>query len=149
VTVAALLCAVAIIVAARGEPTRAARTRLRVAAVIATLGAAGLTAVALAGNLALTRAESAARSGSPADVARFARAAAWWQPWSAKPLLVLGQAQLAAGDVRSARRSFAHAVRLAPQDWRAWYELGGVSPAKRAVALRRVTLLDPLALRRR
>ena len=75
------------------------------------------------------------------DAARAER----FMPWSSRPWLVLGEAQLGAGDPRSARASFTKAVTVDDADWRAWSELAVVSSgAAKARAIRRARALNPL-----
>jgi hypothetical protein len=65
-------------------------------------------------------------------------------PWSPRPWESLGQAQLAAGLLPDARRSFRKAISMDDGDWQLWYELSGATtgPAQR-LALRRAIALYP------
>jgi hypothetical protein len=143
VMVTALVCGAAIVVDARpaqSVPTRGRRT-LTVASALLMLAAS----VEAAGNAALA---TAAREGRGSVAA--ARAAERWQPWSAQPLQLLGEAYLAAGDRARARRTFEEAVRREPDEWSTWYELGRLGGLReRELAVERIRRLNPLAVRRR
>jgi Flp pilus assembly protein TadD len=98
-----------------------------------------------AGSNALSAAARSAQTGDWARTEDRAHAAARWQPWSAEPYLLLGQAQAATGRTDAARNSFKAAARRAPNDWRPWLDLAAVTHGKtRAAAVRRLLELDPL-----
>ena len=66
-------------------------------------------------------------------------------PWSVEPVILLGRAQVGAGDRRSARETFRRAASIEPEHWRVWLELAAVSRgAEREAALRRARALNPL-----
>jgi len=147
VTVSALVCGAAVVVAARAGETRAPAPSFR-AAVWAAASAAGvaLAVAGLVGNSALGRATEAS---SWTEAERLSVEAARWQPWSARPYVVLGEARLAQGDAAGARRAFARAADLDPQDWRTWYEVARTGDARtRRVAAARIERLNPLVVRR-
>jgi Flp pilus assembly protein TadD len=101
--------------------------------------------VGLVGNTALASAVGAAEAGNWTDAEHHARTASGWAPWSATPLLMLGEAQLAQGDGRAAHDSFASATDRDADDWRTWYELGRTGDAgTRRRALAQLERLDPL-----
>ena len=132
-TVPALVCAVALLVGARG-PAPPLRF-LGGAAVVGLL--AVVTLVAYAGNRALEVAET----GSEASARRAARL----QPWSAQPWRVLGESQLAAGDAAAARRTFRDALDRDEGDWELWLDLALASEgAERDGALAQAKALNPL-----
>jgi hypothetical protein len=150
VTVTALLCAGALLNAERpiAKPgsTRGMRVALIGAAAVTACFAA-LTAVALRGSLSLHRAAKDLQSHSWVEAERAARDAARWQPWSAEPYDLLGQAQLARGQKEAAARSFRHALRLDDRRWVTWYELGRIGDGReRQVAFEHILRLDPLAV---
>jgi hypothetical protein len=150
VTVTALLCAGELLNTvrpiARRESTRGMRVALiGVAAVSA--GFVALTAVALLGSLSLHAAAKHLQSRSWVDADRAARNAARWQPWSAEPYDLLGQAQLALGQKRAAAQSFRHALRLDDRRWVTWYELGRISEGReRQIAFDHILRLNPIAV---
>ena len=97
------------------------------------------------GNSALASAEEAVEEGRWERAAVDAARAERFMPWSSRPWLVLGEAQLGAGDPRSARASFTKAVTVDDADWRAWSELAVVSSGSaKARAIRRARALNPL-----
>jgi hypothetical protein len=107
---------------------------------------AAVTAVGLVGNVALASAMKDSRVGAWPAARHEARTASRWAPWSATPLLVLGEAELAGGNREAARDSFATAASRDADDWRAWYELGRTGDlATRKRALRQLERLDPLS----
>jgi Flp pilus assembly protein TadD len=65
-------------------------------------------------------------------------------PWSPKPLLALGTAQLRAGLRDDARASFERAASIDANDWAVWADLASASSgAERNDALRKVVQLFP------
>ncbi len=135
VTVAAIVCAVALLLAARvREAPLPTRTRAVAGAVAVALAVPAL--VAYAGNRELALGES----GSVAA----ARRAADLQPWSAAPLRLLGEAQLARGQVTAARESFRKGLERDDGDWELWFDLALASEGpERAHALARAQALNP------
>jgi hypothetical protein len=121
VTLVGVVLGATLIVDSRPEDNR---SRFPVSAAgIATALAAVAACAMLVGNRTLVAASHAARAHEWPQARALAARAAWWQPWSAEPLLVLGQAQAATGDARAARATFIRAARLAPSDWRARYDV--------------------------
>jgi Flp pilus assembly protein TadD len=97
------------------------------------------------GNSALASAEEAVDEGRWERAAVDAARAERFMPWSSRPWLLLGAAQLGAGDPRRARASFTKAVTVDDADWRAWSELAVVSSGgAKARAIRRARALNPL-----
>jgi O-antigen ligase len=146
VTLAAFGCAASIIASARAGTTPL-RPRVRVAA----LAASGLVAAAgvagYAGAQALETSASAFDDGEYGRARDAAENAVQLSPWSADPLLALGQAQLALGERESARGSFRDATAKEPNDWFAWYELALASDGReRTQAIARGTSLNPRSL---
>jgi tetratricopeptide (TPR) repeat protein len=116
--------------------------------VAGSLALAVATAVALAGNSALASAAADANSGSWGSAQRRAQVAARWEPWSAEPRFLLGEAQLAVGDHKAARQSFAQALALDSDDWRTWYELARVSgPDVQRIGIEEIARLNPMSVR--
>jgi O-antigen ligase len=144
VTLAALACGIALLLAARGTGERQLGTAPRIV---------GATAAALLGSVALlglvgNRAELASANSldaeqlhSAADEAQQARR---WEPWSGTPWRLLGESQLQAGDVDHARSSFLRGIDEDPGDWELWLDVALVSRgAERRAALDRVAELNP------
>jgi hypothetical protein len=151
VTVTGLLCAAALLNVQRSDADVATPRQTRIAALGAAVAACAillaLDAAALVGSDSLHHAVKSLQSGAWASAARSARTAARWQPWSAEPYDLLGQAQLARGERRAAAESFRQALRLDDQRWQTWYELGLISPGQeRRIALEHILTLNPLAV---
>ena len=111
---------------------------------------AGLVAwlVAIVGNNALSGAARSADAGSWTATERLAKTASRWQPWSAEPVYLLGEAQLARGDRADAHRSFERALAHDPRDWRTWYELARTTTgSKHDNAVSAIAWLNPMAVR--
>jgi Flp pilus assembly protein TadD len=84
----------------------------------------------------------------PVQFARFARQALRWQPWSFEPRQVLGEAQLADGQLAAARASLLRALALDRSNASLWLDLDTASagPA-RSTSLAESRRLDPKAPR--
>jgi len=146
-TLAALACGGALVVAARPAASDVKIAgRLRTAALGVLLPLAALAIVVEVGNSALARSVSLASSDRPVAAERFARRAHRWAPWSAQPWQRLGEAQLAAGELRAARDSLRRAIRRDRTDWSLWYDLAEASSGHaRARALAEAARLNPLS----
>jgi Flp pilus assembly protein TadD len=115
-------------------------------AVAALVVAAGFAAVGLVGNTALSRSNVARQDGNWALAARDARRAKTWMPWSPRPWVALGRAQLGAGLVSDARVSFHKALSMDRGDWELWYRLASASRGEaRRHALQQAARLFPRA----
>jgi hypothetical protein len=149
VTVAALSCAAAVVVSARGAAGgRRLRGRSKMIAVAAiAIVALGASVVQL-GNGALDEGRAAAQEGSYGRAAGYARRAMRLAPWSAAPWSLLATVQARSGDLASSRASLRQAVAKDPNDWRLWYELARSSTGStRRAALVEARRLNPLARR--
>ena len=146
VTLAALFCGAALLVAGRRPGSGAATSlRFRLAAVAAILPIAALALVGLVANAALSKSASALADGDWAKSEAEARRAAGWAPWSAEPWERLGQAQLGRGDLGAARASFRKAIGKDGRDWELWLGLASASEGTaRRHALRQARKLNPL-----
>jgi O-antigen ligase/uncharacterized membrane protein len=147
VTIAGLAAGAALLLSARSsdESTPAAGGRLATA-IGAACAVSVVTGVALAGNLALDRSEDALAAADSTTAEREARRAARWAPWSAEPWRLLGEAQLAEGDLVSARSSFRKGLAKDGGNWELWLDLALASDGgERRRALRRAETLNPQA----
>jgi O-Antigen ligase len=147
VTLTALLCGASLLIAARGS-NRSPRlsSSARWMPVAALVVAAGFAAVGLVGNTALSRSNEARQDGNWALAARDARRAKTWMPWSPRPWVALGRAQLGAGLVSDARASFRKALSMDRGDWELWYRLASATTGEtRRHALQQASRLFPLA----
>jgi hypothetical protein len=150
VTVAALLCGASLLHARQPQaPATVGRNRVATvaAAMAICIALLVLNFIALVGSISLHQAEGSLQSRAWTRAERSARAATQWQPWSAEPYDLLGQAQLARGQRKAAARSFRHALRLDDGRWQTWYELGRISTGpERRVALEHILALNPRAV---
>jgi O-antigen ligase len=147
VTIAALACGCALLVAAR-RPERAFRVEgaLRVAAVAVAAALGVFVSVAYAGDVALARSVGAYDAGRYQTAEAEARSAARWLRWSSEPWEQIGDAQVATGRRRAAHASYVRALDRDRQDWRLWYDVGITADgAARTAALARAARLNPLA----
>jgi tetratricopeptide (TPR) repeat protein len=146
-TVMALLCATAMLAAARREerPLRLG-TWVRGGAVAGALAVAAVVFVALVGNIAIAASDTAADEGSWSKAASEARKAKRWAPWSSEPWQRLGEAHLGQGRFADAEHDFREAIEREPRDFELWLDLARATDgAERAAALRRATQLNPLS----
>jgi len=146
VTLLALVCGASLLIAARGKSTRSVRPTWRIggAAVASLLGVAAF--FGLVGNLADASSTSAAGHANWAKARSQARRAATWAPWSSEPWRLLGEAELATGDDRSAIRSFRKAIAKDPRNWQLWFDLARTGDgALQRRALAEAARLDPLS----
>jgi O-Antigen ligase len=145
VTLAGLLCGVAILlVHRRVAGAQPFSVGLRWCVAGGAVAAATFATIALIGNTALSRSESAREHRAAGTALADARRARFLLPWSPAPWQALGRAQLAAGFVGDARRSFRKAISKDSGDWELWYDLArATSGTERARALRQVAVLFP------
>jgi O-Antigen ligase len=147
VSVAALLCGVACLIAARAVRGGEGATlgwRPRLAATVALVGLSGFALVVLVGNMALSSSQVAAASGNWQRAEAKARTAIRWMPWSSDGWQQLGEAQLAAHQRAPAERSLRKAIALDPGNWNLWFDLARASSGRaRRAALGRARSLDP------
>jgi O-Antigen ligase len=136
VTVAALVCAIALLLASRKQEEALAPPTRAVAGAAAVL----LAAVALAaypGNRELALAEAGSE--------RAAKRAARLQPWSGEPWRLLGEARLERGDVDGARDAFLEGLERDDGEWELWLDLAFATEGReRERALRKAARLNPL-----
>jgi O-Antigen ligase len=144
-TITALLCGGALVVAAR--PAQAGRTltlstRAAVLALVVPLVAFAF--VLQVGNAAIANAARAADRGDAARAAAQARRAKAWNPWSYQPWELLGEVELARGDLGTARQSFRTAIAKDHANWTLWLGLAKASKGRaRRQALARAAALAP------
>jgi Flp pilus assembly protein TadD len=145
VTLAGLLCGASILLATRRwRPAKPLSPPTRFAVATIAVVTAGFAAIALLGNSALSRSDTARREGKLGSAAKDARRARTLMPWSPLPWEAVGQAQLDAGLVTDARRSFRKAISMDDGDWRLWYDLAGATGGRaRRQALRHAVALFP------
>lgn len=145
VTLAGLLCGASILLATRRwRPAKPLSPPTRFAVATIAVATAGFAAIALLGNSALSRSETARKQGSLGHAATDARRARTLMPWSPLPWEALGQAQIDAGLIADARHSFRKAISMDDGDWRLWYDLAGATSGRaHRQALRHAVALYP------
>jgi hypothetical protein len=145
VTLAAILCGGAILVAGRRYgKVRLLSVPVRSFAVTVIVVAGAFASIGLVGNSALKASDAARRDGHWDSAVSQARRARSWMPWSPAPWSALGEAQLGAGLARNARASFCKAVSMDRQDWELWYDVARASTGDgRTAALQRAVALYP------
>jgi hypothetical protein len=146
VTLAALACAGALLLAARGNGVpRLITSRARIAAAGAVAAAAAVVFAGYQGSAALDRTRAALAAGAPATAAASARQATRWAPWSGEPWLAVGEAALVRGELATARSSFRRGLAHDAGDWELWAALAHASRgAERRLAAGRAADLNPL-----
>ena len=145
VTFAGLSAGTALLVAARPtDTTRALSPRLLALVLGAACAVSFLTVLALIGNRALDQSADALDRIDSAEAKRQARRAARWTPWASEPWRLLGEAQLAEGDVEAARTSFRRGLAEDTRSWELWLDLGLASEGvERRRAFDRASALNP------
>ena len=145
VTLAALACGVAVLLAARGTEAPLGRA-YRVPAIALAGLLCALAIGGYVGNQAAASASDALDAEHLGTAASDAKQARWWQPWSPEPLRLLGEAQLQAGRVAEARTSFLRGLRKDGRDWELWLDLAlATRGQERRAALDHVAALNPLS----
>jgi len=147
VTLAAIMCALACILAGRedSEP-RELGTRARIGLGLAATALGVVALVGLAGNIALAQSDSAAQAGHWRSAERHAHTAIRWTPWSPAGWQSLAEAQLALHERANARRSLHKALAKDPNDWVLWLDLVSASSGKEQLAaLDKAFRLNPLS----
>jgi hypothetical protein len=123
VTLPALFCGVALLVAARiGEPKPLPR-RGRIGALALILVLVCFAFVGLVSNRALTRSAEEGLRGNIMAAQAEARTAARWAPWSYQPWQQLGELELAEGSLAQARMHLRLGIARNGYDWELWLNL--------------------------
>ncbi len=69
-----------------------------------------------------------------------------WAPWSPQPWRLVGEAQLARGELGPAQASFRKAIGKDGSDWSLWLDLARASEGRaQLAALERASQLNPLS----
>jgi O-antigen ligase len=147
VVLAGLASGAALLAAARRtDAAQPLSPRLLTAALAVAGAAAALALLAFAGNRALADSADALDRGDSGEAARQARRAVRWQPWASEPWRLLGEAQLAEGDLDAARGSFGKGLAKDERSWELWLDFALASEgAERRRALDRAEALNPRA----
>jgi tetratricopeptide (TPR) repeat protein len=146
VTLLAVLCAAALLLAARlerGPPVLSLSGRTALASMSVLL--ALVAGVGLIGNSALDRMADKLEDGDASAARAQAEKAERWAPWSSEPLYWLGYLDQVQGDRTGARGHYRDAVDRDPNVWELWLTLAQVSRGEeRRHALERAAELNPL-----
>jgi tetratricopeptide (TPR) repeat protein len=144
VTIAAILCAGALLVAARREGAIAPRAPARWG-LFATACVVGVAALfGLLGNRALARGVDAIHARNYDAAVGAADDARRWAPWSSAPWGQLAFIREFQNDLAGARAAYRQAVAKDPRNWELWLGLVSVSHgAERTHALARLAVLSP------
>lgn len=147
-TLAALVCGGATLVAARGE---ACVPRLRRLIRVGLLGVVAVLCcfafAGLVGNVAFEQGVEAAATGSTTNAKAQARRAITWMPWSGEPWRLLGEVARSEGNIVLARASFRQGLEHDPHSWRLWIDLAmSTRGGARVNAVEQATRLNPHAV---
>ena len=144
VTVAGVACGLSLLVLAREDEAPRRDRGLGLPAAVVMLVLAAVAALGLPGNRAAAASSNAYDAGRWREASEQARTAVRWMPWSAQGWRLLGEAQLARGDVRGARASFLTGLEKDSGDWELWLDLALASQGEAyRHALARASLLNP------
>jgi hypothetical protein len=146
VTLTALLCGAALLVAARTGDVVVLSRNVRVALVAGVVAVAGFAFVGLVGNSVISSATKSADAGRWTEAEAKARRAMAWMPWSSDPWQTVGHAQLARQRIPEAQAALRSAIAKDTQDWELWANLARTSTGRmRTRAAMRAIALNPLA----
>jgi O-antigen ligase len=145
VTLAAVVCAAALLVIAGREPRPALGRSARTAGLLAIVVLALVALGALAGNATLAGAGSSLDADDAPRALRDSRWAKSLVPWSPEPWRLHGEALLLEGDVEGARRDFMRGLRKDSSDWDSWVDLAlATRGERRRHAAEQARRLNPL-----
>jgi hypothetical protein len=145
VTIAALLCAGAVLAAGR-RATPDIRPVMRWLLVSGACAVGVLGTLGLVGNRALAQSGHDSRSGTLDRAASEAERAHRWASWSSQPWEQLAAIRIAQGDKTGAQSAYLQAVALDPNSWELWLALAGNSRGReRARAVAELRKLNPAA----
>jgi O-Antigen ligase len=130
VTVAALLCAAGILVAARGPSAYRISARGRAALLAGTALLGAFAFVGLMGNQAVAASKNAEEAERLRVAESEARSATRWAPWSAESWQALARVHFERNDLPRARAALLEALERDRGDWAIWYDLGVASTGR-------------------
>jgi hypothetical protein len=144
VTVTGLLCAVAILVSARGPGADRIPPPARGALFAGTAVLAAFSFAGFMGSHALVASKDADKDDQPAKAEAEARKATRWLPWSTEPWQAVAEAHFDRDDFPRARAALLEALERDRGDWAIWYDLGAASTGReRERAFREAARLNP------
>ena len=145
VALPALACGAALVVLARDGGMVELRGATRGVGVAVAAIAIAMGLVVHAGNRAAAASSDALARGDLESAEKQARRARTFQPWSAEPWQLLGDARLAAGDDVAARLAYREAAGRDPGWWVVWLGLATADPSNGAAHLDRARARNPLS----
>jgi len=146
VTLAALFCGGAVVIAARRD-VPALSNRARTAGAAAALVVSAFAAVGLLGSTALDDGWDALEQGDTATASEKADLARRWAPWSSEPFRLAASAASLAENDAGARSYLLRAVEKEPSNWNLWFDLAQLQTGARAQhSLGRALGLNPKSL---
>jgi O-Antigen ligase len=144
VTLAGLLCGVALLIAGRRDVNTLRLGRRRYALAAPAVAIALFSSVGLLGNMPAASAGKAIRASNWADAKSAARKEIRWAPWSADGWRRLGQSEVGSNQVAAGVRDLRRAVRKDPENWDRWFDLAlATTGAEQRRALERALALNP------
>jgi hypothetical protein len=147
VTSVAIALGSLLLIHSRPEEPAVAQRRARGATVAAAVGLSVVAGLGYLGNSASAIAENDLQKGRFDRAASEALRARRLMPWSAAPLILLGEAQLGRGDLAAARDTLLRALAKDRGDWETWLDLAlASSGSSRARALDRASSLYPRSI---
>ena len=145
VTLAALFCGCAVVIAARKDVAPLS-LKARALGVAAAVVVSAFALVGLVASSALDEGWDALERGETVRAVEEAEVADRWSPWSSDALRLSAAAVSLDGDDAAARGYLRRAIKRDPADWNLWFELAQVSkPAEERAALVQALRLNPLA----
>ncbi len=144
VTLAALLCASAVLAAARPQGRSLPRLPVRLGLGAVTLVVGVVALLGLLGNRALARSAASFEKADFAGAVAAANDARRWAPWSAEPWEQLGAIRIVQGDRAGAVAAYREAAAKDPKNSAPWVKLFALTKgAARRHALARLDALNP------
>jgi hypothetical protein len=144
VTLLALSCGAALVLAVRPAERRTPSVRIRAPVAVGILISSVVAFAGLVGNGALAASARAASSHQWRQSASEARRAIHWMPWSSEARWRLALAQGGEGELVAARVTLRRATVKNPREWRPWLALVPlVSGQPQNFALKQAALLNP------
>jgi hypothetical protein len=144
VTLLALCCGAALVIALRPEERRTPSMRIRAPAVVGTTILSVVAFAGLIGNGALSASARAGGSHQWRQSASEARKAIRWMPWSSEAWWRLALAQAGQGRLVEARSDIRKASAKSPREWRPWLSLVELTAGRlQNRALKQAAQLNP------
>jgi tetratricopeptide (TPR) repeat protein len=146
VTLAAIFCGAAILIAGRREgKTFMVGSGARAGLLAAILAVGAFSFVGVMGQQALAASKDAERDGQLTRAESEAQSATRWTPWSVEAWERVADVRFAQNDLPGARAALLEAIEKDSADWALWYDLGVASRGREQLrAYREAARLNPL-----